>query len=391
MPTVLQLRRGTAAQNNAFTGAAGEITVDTSAGTLRVHDNSTAGGNVLVGVISTQTLHNKTIPVIAGTTVVTGNLVANTTTTSTSTTTGALVVGGGVGISGNIYLSGNIVGSSSGAWTVPAGTNAQRPGAASNGMMRYNSDITSFEGYYAGAWSSLGGVKSVDGKAYITAEASAGAGDDVIRVYSGSSGTSTQVMWASVSNISILPSTVSTSSTTGALQVTGGIGIGGNVFTAGWIVPTANTTQNLGTTSSWWGTLYGVSTQAKYADLAENYTADTVYAPGTVLIFGGSEEVTTTVVDHDTRVAGIVSTNPAHLMNGGLQGETVIALGLTGRLPCQVQGPVSTGDVLVTSTTPGVARRIDNSKFLPGCVVGKALESIPVDEIKIIEVVVGRF
>jgi hypothetical protein len=147
----------------------------------------------------------------------------------------------------------------------------------------------------------------------------------------------------------------------------------------------------LGTTSSWWGTLYGVSTQAKYADLAENYTADTVYAPGTVLIFGGSEEVTTTVVDHDTRVAGIVSTNPAHLMNGGLQGETVIALGLTGRLPCQVQGPVSTGDVLVTSTTPGVARRIDNSKFLPGCVVGKALESIPIDEIKIIEVVVGRF
>ena len=44
MPTTLQFRRGNTTQNNAFTGAAGEISVDTTTNTLRVHDGSTAGG-----------------------------------------------------------------------------------------------------------------------------------------------------------------------------------------------------------------------------------------------------------------------------------------------------------------------------------------------------------
>ena len=47
MPTTLQFRRGTAAQNDAYTGASGEITVDTTNKTLRVHDGSTAGGTRL--------------------------------------------------------------------------------------------------------------------------------------------------------------------------------------------------------------------------------------------------------------------------------------------------------------------------------------------------------
>ena len=47
MPTVLQHRRGTAAQNNSFTGSAGELTVDLTNGTIRVHDGSTAGGKRL--------------------------------------------------------------------------------------------------------------------------------------------------------------------------------------------------------------------------------------------------------------------------------------------------------------------------------------------------------
>jgi uncharacterized protein YunC (DUF1805 family) len=135
----------------------------------------------------------------------------------------------------------------------------------------------------------------------------------------------------------------------------------------------------------------GKATSANYADLAENYQADAAYEPGTVLVFGGDAEVTTTTTSHDTAVAGIVSTNPAHLMNAELQGDTVVALGLTGRLPCRVQGPVRKGQVLVTSTTPGVAEAIDNSKFIPGCVVGKALEAINTNTIETIEVVVGRF
>jgi hypothetical protein len=44
MATQLQFRRGTTAQNNGFTGAAGEISIDTDSKNLRIHDGSLAGG-----------------------------------------------------------------------------------------------------------------------------------------------------------------------------------------------------------------------------------------------------------------------------------------------------------------------------------------------------------
>ena len=61
MPTALQLRRGTTSQNDSFTGAVGEISVDTTLDTIRIHDGSTAGGFATVGSASTQTLTNKTL------------------------------------------------------------------------------------------------------------------------------------------------------------------------------------------------------------------------------------------------------------------------------------------------------------------------------------------
>jgi hypothetical protein len=163
-----------------------------------------------------------------------GELILSNATPSVSYTTGALRVAGGAGFNGNINLTGNIVTSSNGYFTIPTGTTSQRPNVAQTGMIRYNSTISSFEGYGAGgAWSSLGGVKSVDGHAYIIAEAFAGAGDDVLRFYAGDTGASTQVMWASNANITILSSSVSTSSNTGALQVIGGAGILGNLYIGG--------------------------------------------------------------------------------------------------------------------------------------------------------------
>ena len=47
MPTTVQFRRGTEAQNNSFTGNAGEMSVDTTNKTIRVHDGSAAGGSRL--------------------------------------------------------------------------------------------------------------------------------------------------------------------------------------------------------------------------------------------------------------------------------------------------------------------------------------------------------
>jgi len=133
---------------------------------------------------------------------------------------------------------------------------------------------------------------------------------------------------------------------------------------------------------------YGQASSALYADLAEKYAADADYPAGTVVVFGGEQEITTTEIDHDSRVAGVVSTNPAYLMNSA---STGISIALTGRVPCHVQGPVDKGDILVTSSVSGVAQRLIADKFQPGCVIGKSLECITHDEIKLVEIVVGRF
>jgi len=129
----------------------------------------------------------------------------------------------------------------------------------------------------------------------------------------------------------------------------------------------------------------GRATSAEYADLAENYVADNLYEPGTVLAFGGEFEVT--LAEDETRaVAGIVSTNPAYLMNSECKGKYVTALALEGRVPCKVRGKIRKGDLL-TSGGNGYARPSMDPKI--GTIVGKALEDFDGTE-GIIEVVVSK-
>jgi len=100
------------------------------------------------------------------------------------------------------------------------------------------------------------------------------------------------------------------------------------------------------------GVISATATAARYADLAEMYTADASYDPGTVVIVGGEAEVTVTDNPGSYRVAGVVSTDPAYLMNAESQG---VAVALRGRVPCKVVGNVNKGDVLITSDLPGHA------------------------------------
>jgi len=117
------------------------------------------------------------------------------------------------------------------------------------------------------------------------------------------------------------------------------------------------------------------ATQAQYADLAENYLGDADYEPGTVLILGGSAEVTQSDKKNTPAIAGVVTTNPAHLMNEGLEGDHVVAVALRGRIPCKVKGPVRKGDVLIASDTPGHAEAAPFKGYqTPAvCVIGKAI------------------
>ena len=134
----------------------------------------------------------------------------------------------------------------------------------------------------------------------------------------------------------------------------------------------------------------GTSTSSRYADLAEKYLSDNDYAEGTVVVFGGSQEVTISTANHSTTVAGIISTKPSYLMNSELLGTNVATVSLTGRVPCQVVGTIVKGDRLVTSDLPGVAQVLDMTSYQPGCIIGKALQDYNSTDVGIIEVAVGR-
>jgi hypothetical protein len=166
---------------------------------------------------------------------------------------------------------------------------------------------------------------------------------------------------------------------TAAIYATGNVA-GGNITTPGIIAGASVSVSGTVTGTSF----VGVATSAQYADLAENYLADAAYAPGTVVEFGGTAEVTI-ASDETRRIAGVVSTHPAHLMNSHLTGEHVVAVALIGRVPVRVRGTVRKGDMLV-SAGDGYARPKQDP--ITGTIIGKALEESVGDNI--IEVVVGR-
>jgi hypothetical protein len=139
------------------------------------------------------------------------------------------------------------------------------------------------------------------------------------------------------------------------------------------------------------GNVTAANLNSSNADLAEMYSADAEYVAGTVVQFGGSQEITITSSGHCTQVAGIVSTNPSYLMNSAQAGEHVVPVALTGRVPCQVVGTITKGDRLVSSSIAGVATTLDKNLYEPGCIIGKALEEYQSAKVGVIEVAVGRF
>jgi hypothetical protein len=135
------------------------------------------------------------------------------------------------------------------------------------------------------------------------------------------------------------------------------------------------------------GTVTASNIDSVNADLAEKYQSDQPYEPGTVVVFGGDQEITQSQRYADNRVAGIVSTEPAYVMNSGSSG---LPVALQGRVPCRVTGTLHKGDLVTTSNIPGVATRLRSQDWVPGSVIGKALQNYSSDQIGVIEVVVGR-
>ena len=130
----------------------------------------------------------------------------------------------------------------------------------------------------------------------------------------------------------------------------------------------------------------GVATQARYADLAEIYATDEQYEAGTVVKLGGSAEITQTTAHNDTEVFGVISTNPAYLMNKDAEG---LPVAMTGRCPVKVIGKVKKGDRLISSDVPGVAWALADEAYDPRSIIGRALQDKEDGDAGVIEAVIG--
>lgn len=124
----------------------------------------------------------------------------------------------------------------------------------------------------------------------------------------------------------------------------------GGLTTGGLTTPSitksgSNGTGDIGQTGNRFGTIFGTATSARYADLAEKYTTDQEYEPGTVLAVATAGDAESTATwQSGQRVLGVISTNPAFLMNDEAPGQ---AIALRGRVPVKVVGPIRKGQPLI--------------------------------------------
>ena len=161
--------------------------------------------------------------------------------------------------------------------------------------------------------------------------------------------------------------------------------MGGNL-TSKAILPDTDASYDIGTSLKGYNTVYAKATSAQYADLAEIYESDAEYEAGTVVVFGGEKEITISTVGNDTAIAGVISENPAYLMNDTANG---LPVALMGKVKCKVVGHINKGDML--SAHPqhnGVAKKTFDPQV--GEVIGKALQDYDSTEIGTINIVVGR-
>lgn len=158
---------------------------------------------------------------------------------------------------------------------------------------------------------------------------------------------------------------------TTAINIDGATGIPG---VTGLTNLNANGVGNLGSSTGVFNTVFATATTALYADVAERFAADTVYAPGTVVELGGTAEITKSVQELSDNVFGVISTRAAYLMNSGAGSDaTHPPVAMTGRVPVRVTGMVRKGDRLVAAGN-GIARAALAGEASAFNVIGRALE-----------------
>ena len=344
-------------------------------------------------------------------TITTANITG--TTTSTSTTTGALKVAGGAGIGGNLFVGGTIsTRSIKSTNSTEFSISAPLIYLESAQTYPYDFEIGMYGHFIGGTANTYGHTgfvrNTLDNIWYLFSNVTEPSGGHIDLTDSGiiydAIKTGTHTVSGQINTTGNITSGESFVATSGVYAnsyfyangtpfvssnygntnvtslLTSGVAQIGHSGTTG--------VGDIGSLSNTFGNVYAVASSAKYADLAEKYQSDADYEPGTVLVFGTDTEVTISTRHEDNRVAGVVTTNPAYLMNSEAVG---VAVALQGRVPCRVIGTIRRGDMMVTSDTAGVATSC-MPPFGPhiGTVIGKALQNYDSNEVGVIEIVVGR-
>lgn len=151
--------------------------------------------------------------------------------------------------------------------------------------------------------------------------------------------------------------------------------LSGNYSGLGHLTPAVTNTNNLGSSALRWNTVYattfeGTATEALYADLAERFASDVRYEPGTVVRLGGSAEITQENSECSAEVFGVISTNPAYLMNNKIVG---LPVALIGRVPVRAVGKIQKNARLVSAGN-GCVREATAEELTAFNCIGRALE-----------------
>lgn len=161
--------------------------------------------------------------------------------------------------------------------------------------------------------------------------------------------------------------------------------VGGLISTAMLVVGSTGATQFSANVSA--PNFIGNAVTALYADLAERFESDKDYPAGTVVMIGGEKEITQCDTENCENVLGVISTEPAYLMNslnGTDQVKIAPPVAMVGRVPVRVVGTVKKGERLVSAGN-GCAMAA-NADY--GAVIGRALENKDTESESLVEAVV---
>ena len=109
-----------------------------------------------------------------------------------------------------------------------------------------------------------------------------------------------------------------------------------------------------------------------------------------VVLDGNGDEVSLSKKSHDPKIIGVTTdydNAEMGLCDFGENPHRLVAV--SGRIYCYVKGPIAYGDCIVTSNEEGVGQKLDQTKYVPGCIVGKSLGEINDNTIQLVEMVIS--